>query len=516
MGLADEKATNEYDVVVVGGGPVGLMVGCELALARVRVLVVEGRTETDPTIKAFGLHVPTVEALDRRGMLPALLQAQRDHAESLLEALTRRRSPLPDPTPRSANVAGHFSGITISRSNVDFGNGSGEPEPAPDMLPVSQQMLEQVLMNRVRAEEAGVELRRGVWLEEFSEHETGVDIRLDTGERMRCTWLVGADGGHSMVRQAAGFDFPGTDPEITGRQAVVDLEDPGELQPGWNRSDAGLYVYTPLTGRILTVEMNGPPQDRHTPVTLEEFQDGLRRVSKTNVTIAFLRSATRFTDNARQASTYVKGRVVLAGDAAHVHSPFGGQGLNLGIGDAINLGWKLAATVKGWAPEHLLGTYTRERHPIGAWVLDWTRAQIALMRVDPRTESLRQIVGDLVNTGDGSAYMMKRLLGLQQKYDLPGGHPLTGCSAPDLQLEGRRRLAEVMHGGQGVLVGAPRLADAAASHGDRLVYVKSPNGTAMLVRPDGYVAWASDDLDDLTGLEDATRTWLGEPAHVAR
>lgn len=508
MRLTDEELPGGYDVVVAGGGPVGLMVGCELALARVRVLVIERRTETDPTIKAFGLHIPTVEALDRRGMLAALLQAQRRHATAILESLSRRRSPIPEPTRESTDAAGHFSGITISRSNVDYDDeGFGGPGPAPDMLPVSQQLLEQVLDRRAR--DIGVPVRRGVELEGFCEDGDKVEVHLDTGERIRCAWLVGADGGHSTVRRAAGFDFPGTDPEITGRQAVVEFDDPGQLRPGWNRTEAGLYVYTPLTGRILTVEMDGPPRERRTPVTLEELQDGLRRVSKTDVTIAAVKSATRFTDNARQVSTYVRGRVALAGDAAHVHSPFGGQGLNLGIGDAMNLGWKLAAVVNGWAPEDLLNSYTRERHPIGAWVLDWTRAQIALMRVDPLTESLRRVVGDLMNTGGGSTYMMKKLLGVQQRYDMPGDHALTGRSAPDLKLGERGRLAEIMRDGRGVLVGPSRLADAVAGRDDRVTHVESPDGAAMLVRPDGYVAWAAHIAADLSGIDEAMQTWFG-------
>lgn len=504
----------DCDVVVVGGGPVGLMLGCELGLAGLRPVVVERQTGIVHTVKAFGLHIPTVEALYRRGMLPLLHQAQQRELERLLAFVSEKGESAPA-VAASADVAGHFAGITVSRKNVDYTDPEfGDPGPAHDLLPVSQQTLEQILATR--AGQLGVYLRRGVEMETFEDRDDGVDVRLSTGERIRCGWLVGADGGRSRVRRIAEFDFPGTDPEITGRQAVVEFENPEVLQPGWNRTDTGIYVYTPFSGRILSVEMDGPPSHRDAPVTRDELQASLRRVSQTDITIATVTSATRFTDHARQATTYRKGRVLLAGDAAHVHSVFGGQGLNLGIGDAMNLGWKLAAQVKGWAPEGLLDTYTAERHPVGAWVLDWTRAQIALMRLDPLTDSLRRIVGDLANTRNGSTYIVKKLSGVLQRYDLPGHHPLTGHSAPDLMLGGHGRLGDLMHHGRAILVGPPALADAAAGWRDRLDHVAWSDGPAMLVRPDGYVAWACDEPDNLTGLDDAVRAWLGAPDRPVR
>ncbi|MFO7250312.1 MAG: FAD-dependent monooxygenase [Actinomycetes bacterium] len=502
--------THDCDVVIVGAGPVGLMVGCELRLAGVRVTIIERRTEINRVIRAFGLTVPTVEAFYRRGLLPDLIQARWTHVRRSVESLAKYPHPSPPDALPSIGAVGHFAGIMIPRDSVDHDDPDFlERGPAGEMMPISQQMVEEILTRRASA--IGVDLRRGVAVETFEEQEDGVDVRLSNGERLRCGWLVGCDGGRSTVRRLSGFPFLGTNPEITGWQAIVDFENPEVLQPGWNRTDTGIYVFTPLTRRILIVEMDGPPEDRRSDVTREELQAALRRVSKTDITITSVDSATRFTDHARQASTYVKGRIILAGDAAHVHPPFGGQGLNLGIGDAMNLGWKLAATVQGWAPCGLLDSYTRERHPIGASVLDWARAQIALMRLDPLTESLRRIVSDLLCTADGATYAAKKLSGVVQKYDMPGEHRLVGRSAPDVRVGDQLRLADLMHRGQAVLIGPPELGKRAADWHPRLVHAESPDGPAMLVRPDGYVAWASDDQDDSTGLDEALHTWLGDP-----
>src|SRR5580700_10138537 len=373
----------EHDVVVAGAGPVGLMLACELRLQGVDVVVVERLTEPDMTVKAGSITVPTAEAFERRGMLPAIAHFQ----EQALAQMAAFRGGLPAPAdgdgsapPPRPRPAGHFAGIwNLDVSRVNLADPDFPLGPAATVSMVSQQAIEAVLA--MRAEELGVAVRRGVEVTGFVDDGAGVDVELGD-ERIRAGWLAGCDGGRSIVRRLAGFAFPGTDPTITGHQAMVDIVDPELLPTGWNRMPAGMLVHGPVPGRILTVEYDGPPGDRDTPVTLEELQTSLRNVSGTNVSIRGVTSATRFTDNARQATTYRIGRVLLAGDAAHVHSPFGGQGLNLGIGDAVNLGWKLAATVRGTAPDGLLDTYTEERHPVGAWVLEWTRAQVALMRPD--------------------------------------------------------------------------------------------------------------------------------------
>ncbi len=292
---------------------------------------------------------------------------------------------------------------------------------------------------------------------------------------------------------------------MTGSQA---------LRPGWNHTDTGMYVHGPMPGRILTVEFDGPPAAREAAVTAEELQASLRHVSGAEVTITGVRTATRFTDNARQAAGYRAGRVLLAGDAAHVHSPFGGQGLNLGIGDAMNLGWKLAAVVRGRAPEGLLDSYTAERHPVGAWVLDWTRAQVALMRPEPQARALREVIAELAGSVAGTTYFAKKISGVTHRYDLPGSHPLVGRSAPDLAFTDGTRLADLLHDGRALLLD---LADDAGlrahaqGYGERVRVVTAacpgrPEPAGLLVRPDGIVAWAADAGDGLAG---ALSRWFG-------
>jgi flavin-dependent dehydrogenase len=351
--------------------------------------------------------------------------------------------------------------------------------------------------------------------------DTGDGVLVGTtAGTVRTGWLVGCDGGHSAVRRLAGIDFPGTDPELTGYQAVVDIADPEKLANGWAWSTRGAYRYGPQPGRVVTVEFDGAPADRSAPVTLEELQTSLRRVSGTNVTLTALRATpTRWTDNTRQAATYRSGRVLLAGDAAHVNPPFGGQGLNLGAGDAMNLGWKLGAVIAGWAPEGLLDTYDAERRPLGAWVRDWTRAQIGVLRGDAKSAALRGIVADLLSTRDGTTYAVKKISGVDQRIDLPGDHPLVGRYVPDLWLRDGSRLVDHGHGGGFLLL--DRTPDGAfvrlaAAWAGRVSSVTDDHATptGVLVRPDGVVAWASDttDIAAVTGLEAALRRWTGAPS----
>jgi 2-polyprenyl-6-methoxyphenol hydroxylase-like FAD-dependent oxidoreductase len=510
----------DYDVVVAGAGPSGLMLAGELGLAGVRVLVVERLTAPDQTIKAGSVNTPSAQAFYRRGLLPALAEAQQRTLAQFREFLRQRQ-----PDGPSARVppkfAGHFAGIMLSADRFDPADPDfADQGPAGDIGGVMQEDVEAILADRAAA--LGVRLRRGVELTGFQADPDGVTVTItgDREESIRAGWLVGCDGGRSTVRKLAGFDFPGTDPEITGHQAVVDMVGAEGLRSAWNQTDTGIYVHGPLPGRILTVEFTGPPANRDAPVTAAELQASLRRVSGVDVTITKVHTATRFTDNARQATTYRMGRVLLAGDAAHVHSPFGGQGLNLGVGDAMNLGWKLAATVHGWAPDGLLDSYSAERRPIGAWVLDWTRAQVALMRPEPRARALRAVVRDLADTVTGTTYLVKKISGVWQRYPIPGDHPLIGGSAPDLVLGDGTRLGEHGHDGRAVLLDltdhAP-LRALAEGWRDRVTVVTAecadrPDLAALLIRPDGYVAWAADGTPELAGAEAALTTWLGAPA----
>ncbi|WP_157573709.1 FAD-dependent monooxygenase [Nocardia jejuensis] len=509
-----------HDVVVVGAGPVGLMLACELRLAGADVLVVERLTEPDLTIKAGAINVPTAQALYRRGLLPEIRAVQDDAFARFAEF--RRRAghsdaPIPPVRPDRRPAVGHFAGIMIDPGAIDFEDpafaGAG---PAAEVFFVPQQAIESILARR--AAELDVPVRRGVDVTGLWDEGDTVTVRCGDS-LVDARWVVGCDGGRSTVRKLAGFEFPGLDAEITGHQAMVEMTGTEGLQPGWNTTATGIYAHGPLPGRFLTVELDGPPADRDAPVTALELQTSLRKVSGVPVQITAVHSATRFTDNTRQVPDYRRGRVLLAGDAAHVHSPFGGQGLNLGIGDAVNLGWKLAAVVRGTAPESLVDTYSAERHPIGAWVLEWTRAQIALMRLDPRSKALRAVAAELLATPDAATEIFKRISGVLHRYDLGGTHPLVGACAPDLDLADGTRLGEHFTPGGAVLLDltdSPALRTAAAPWSGRVRVLTTktaePNTlSALLVRPDGVAAWASDDTGT-AGLSTALTRWFGPAA----
>ncbi|MGA5729587.1 FAD-dependent monooxygenase [Streptomyces seoulensis] len=482
----------DVDVIVAGAGPVGLTLAAELALAGVSVRVLERRDVPDPATRAQSINVPTAQALARRGLLPALEEIQRETPG----------------VPRS-RFTGHFAGMSLDPGLVDWADPELAAYTAVDgarMIP--QPRLEALLA--AHAERLGAAVLRGVEVTSLQDTGAGVVVGTDTGP-MSAGWLVGCDGGHSTVRRLAGIAFPGTDPEITGYQAVVDIADPEKLADGWSWSPLGVYRYGPQPGRVATVEFDGGPADRTAHVTLEDVQSSLRRVSGTDVTLTSLRAApTRWTDNARQASAYRSGRVLLAGDAAHVHPPFGGQGLNLGVGDAVNLGWKLAAVVSGRSSEALLDTYDTERRPVGAWVLDWTRAQTGVLRGDPKSGALRGVLADLLGTRDGTTYAVKQIAGVTQRLPLPGSHPWTGRYVRDVALSDGSRLADHAHeGGFLLLDRTPGAVFAELGKGRAQIVRDGGTGVVgALIRPDGVVVWASDTTDP-AGLEPALRQWAG-------
>ncbi|MFF2126620.1 FAD-dependent oxidoreductase [Streptomyces olivochromogenes] len=520
------------DVTVVGAGPVGLVLAAELALSGATVQVLERLAEPAEAMKAGSINVPTAEALDRRGLLPAAESVQREMLERVgsFARMTGDQQPGGGRPAHESRFTGHFAGMVLDTGLVDWSDADLATHAAVDGARlVPQRELEELLADHVAR--LGVPVRRGVEVTALEDTGDGVLVGTTAGT-LRAGWLVGCDGGRSTVRRLAGIDFPGTDPELTGHLAVADIADPEKLANGWVWSTRGAYRYGPQPGRVVTVEFGDASADlpharRRSrggtpmpPVTLEELQTSLRRVSGTDVTLTALRgAATRWTDNARQAATYRSGRVLLAGDAAHVHSPFGGQGLNLGVGDAMNLGWKLGAVVAGWAPEGLLDTYDAERRPLGAWVLDWTRAQIGVMRGDAKSAALREVVADLLSTRDGTTYAVKKISGVTQRIDLPGDHPLVGRYVPDVWLTNGSRLADHGHGGGFLLLDRTpdgTFARLSAAWAGRVSSVIDGHATptGLLVRPDGVVAWASDttDVAAVTGLEAVLRGWAGAPS----
>lgn len=510
---AEQSASELHDVLIAGAGPVGLFLACELRLAGISVLVLEQNDDPHSPLKRLpfgmrGLTTPTLEALYRRDLLDAVAAA--GHANDASGATRAAAHWMQQPR----RPAGHFAGIPFFHDDVDTARWLYRlPSPAGTGLAVDIESLESVLA--ARACTLGVEVRRGRGVEAIDLMEDGVTVRA-CGDTFRGRWLVGCDGGRSTVRKACGFDFIGTDPEFTGYSIEVEIADPNPLRSGRTYTPEGMYTFAP-PGTISVVDFDGGAFHRSSAVTLDHLQAVLRRISGTDVRLTDLRLATTWTDRAYQAATYRRGAVLLAGDAAHVHSPLGGQGLNLGLGDAMNLGWKLAATIRGEAPADLLDSYQDERHRVAADVLDLSRAQVALMRPTPSTRALAAVVRDLVGTHDGATYFAGRLWGVALRYDLGGGHPLTGHSAPDLDLGDGRKLGALLRSGRGLLLdlSAERPLQALAGRWhDRVLYVAGDARErlgldALLVRPDGFVAWASDGAPDIEEAAAAAARWFG-------
>ena len=504
-----------YDVVIAGAGPVGLFLACELRLAGISVLVLEQAEDPRSPLKRLpfgmrGLSSPTLEAFYRRGLLDDIAAAQGAQADGSRSALNTAHW-LQQPR----RAGGHFAGIPFYLDNIDTSKWQYRlPTPAGTSMAVEMELLESTLAARATA--MGAEIRRGCGVDGFVQSNDEVGVRAGS-EFFHARWLVGCDGGRSTVRKAGGFEFVGTDAEFTGYSAEVEMDDPDKLRPGRHYTASGMLTFQ-KPGTIAMVEFDGGACHRTQPLTLEHVQGVLRRISGTDVSVTALRLATTWTDRAYQASTYRKGRVLLAGDAAHIHSPLGGQGLNLGIGDAMNLGWKLAATIRGDAPASLLDSYSSERHPLAAQVLDWSRAQVALMRPSRSSRALEAIIRDLVDTRDGASYFAERVWGVSLRHDLGGSHPLVGRSVPDFELTDGSRLGERLREGRGLLLdfGADAPLQALASRwNDRIAYIASGardsrGMSAVLVRPDGIVAWASEGVIELEAAAQAASRWFGE------
>jgi 2-polyprenyl-6-methoxyphenol hydroxylase-like FAD-dependent oxidoreductase len=509
------SSTSLHDVIVAGAGPVGLFLACELALAGCAVLVLEQAPTPDSPLKQLpfgmrGLSVPSIEALQRRGLFDRLAVPKRIANPFAAGAKRQARQP-----------AGHFAGMQFFLDDVD-------PTQWPHRLPGAASTsvlaeiaeLEAVLAHRAQA--LGVAIRRGLAVAGVEQDAGSVTVHTNAGA-FDARWLVGCDGGRSAVRKAGGFAFAGTEPEFTGYSIHIDLAAPDQLPMGRHTTPRGMYFQS-QPGYVGMQDFDGGAchgacDDAGRRPALAHVQAVLRRITGTDVTIRTLHMATTWTDRARQATHYRQGRILLAGDAAHIHSPLGGQGLNLGLGDAMNLGWKLAATVRGDAPPGLLDSYEAERHPVGAQVLDWSRAQVAIMRPTPAGHALQAILRDLMATRDGATYMAGRIWGVQTRYDLGDGHPLVGRSLADGALDDGTTVGEAMRGGQGLLLdatGDAALARWASRYAGRIRHVRPapharPGYAAALVRPDGIVAWAIDvaALDD--DLQTAADRWFARP-----
>ena len=494
----------KHAVVIAGGGPTGLMLAGELALAGVDVAIVERRASQDLAgSRAGGLHSRTIEVLDQRGIADRFLTQGK-----------------------VMQIAGFaFNPLDIS----DF------PTRHNYGLALWQESIERILAAWV--DELKVPIHRGREVTGFAQDDTGVDVEVSPsgdfaassdGRSLRAQYLVGCDGGRSLIRKKAGIDFPGWDPSVS--YLIAEVEMTGEPALGIRHGDKGVNALGRLEDRkrVRVVLIEPDVRQGDEPI-LDELREALIAVYGTDFGVHNVTFLSRFTDTTRQAASYRERRVLLAGDAAHVHSPAGGQGLNIGVQDAVNLGWKLAQVVNGTSRESLLDTYQAERHPIGARVLKNTMAQTALTGRDERTAALRETVSGLLKMDEPRKRTAAMMSGLDIHYDLGTGHPLLGRRMPDLDVVtagGPRRVFSLLHDARPVLLnlgepGALNLAPWAdrvqrvdaryAGVWDLPVFGAVAAPTAVLIRPDGHVAWVGDGTDQ--GLHDALTTWFGPPNH---
>lgn len=495
---------NEHAVVIVGGGPTGLMLAGELALAGIDVAIVEKRASQELAgSRAGGLHARTIEVFDQRGIADRFLaEGQKFHVV-------------------------HFH-IPLDISDFPARHNYG--------LGLWQNHIERILAGWV--EELKVKIYRGTEVTGFAQDETGVDVALSDGASLRAKYLVGCDGGRSLIRKAAGIEFPGSDPTVSNLIAEVEVAEQPKL--GIHRNEYGAHGFSKLNYEIRDGEIiyrdGGPLRvmvtERHVTSggepTLSDLSAALIDIFGTDYGIHSPTWISRFTDMTRQAASYRDRRVLLAGDAAHVHYPAGGQGLNLGVQDAVNLAWKLAQVIKKVSPDGLLDTYHAERHPVAAIALRNTMAQVALLRTDDRSNALRETLPALLVMDEPRKRMAAEMSGLGIHYDFGEGHPLLGRRMPDFDLvtaNGPLRVFALLHEARPVLLnfGAPGGLDI-APWADRVQSIDAeyngvwelpalgvvPAPGAVLIRPDGYVAWVGEQTQ--IGLTDALTAWFGPPA----
>ena len=496
--------SKQVDVVVVGAGPVGLLAAIELTLGDASVLVLERLATASMAMKAMSIGPLASEALQRRGMTAAIATEEACSLAAMAQFTEQTGADLRG---RASKFSGHFAGLLIRKD--------AQNEPERRVYAVAQHGLEVMLADRARA--LGIEVRRECNVTSFVQQADGIDVEWasPTGPgRIRCSWLVGCDGGRSLIRKLAGFDFPGTAPTSTFYQVIAEIDHPERLLPiGWHRTSAGVFSYGPVPGRLFMLDFIGPPEDREAPVTREEIEAVLRRISGADVRVTALTSASRWADNTRLADTYRHGRVLLAGDAAHVHSPFGGQGLSLGLVDAANLGWKLAAVIRGEMPDSLLDTYTAERRPVAEAVLANTLAQVAILRPDPQSGAMRELVANLMQLDDVNRLISGMMRGLSTRYDLGSEQDDVGRLIGDKPVShgaAAASLYDLMQDGTGVFLDAStsgKLSELVEASTLKIRCVAVDTGPSMLIRPDACVAWAGDE-NSMDGLEEALRRWF--------
>lgn len=473
---------HERSVVIVGAGPTGMMLAAELTLAGVEVEVLERRPTPElPGVRAGGLHARSIEVLDQRGV------AERFLSQGKTMQITS------------------FGANPLDMS--DF------PTRHPYGLALTQNHIERILGEWIA--ELGVRVRRGVEVTDLTQDDDGVTVTYANGESQRAKYLVGCDGGRSVIRKKAGIDFPGWDASVS--YILAECETAQEPVLGFRPGDRGTNAIGKIDeGKRVRIVLVEPQVEQGDAPTLDDLKKALVAVYGSDFGVHSVTWLSRFSDAARQAAAYRKGRVLLAGDAAHTHSPVGGQGLNTGLQDAVNLGWKLARVVKGQSKDALLDTYHSERHPVGARVLKLTLAQTALQRGDARTEFLREQVGELLKAPETRKRYAAMMSGLDIHYAPGDGHPLIGRRMPDLQLADGNRVFSYLHRAQGVLLnfGEPLSLTTSVPVVDARYDEKwelpghgvVPAPRVVLVRPDGHVAWAG---EPGTALDAALQTWFG-------